>query len=142
MILNLPARQAFLIRYAATGHRPPRCAQAAGHRMLSPAWNGRTTALEANTREKDASTRVGPASALGRRPAQRQIPLARFPSPAAGFAHGSEREAVERRGSVQAQGLEMVGSAVTLVAAKIVLRVGSVQLFDQRVPRHFGQNGR
>ena len=42
---------------------------------------------------------------------------------------------------MQAKGFEMIGRAVAFVGSQIVLRIGSVQLLDELVARHFCQDG-
>src|SRR5271168_974885 len=48
---------------------------------------------------------------------------------------------VKRRGTVPAERLQMIGSAVAFVAGKSVLRIDQVPLFHASVAMSFGQDG-
>lgn len=61
--------------------------------------------------------------------------------PAIGIADRREGMAMKRRGTVLAQGFEVVGSGVALVAREAVLRIHGVPLFHASVAMRFGEDG-
>ena len=61
--------------------------------------------------------------------------------PAVRFTNGRERIAMKRRRTVLAQGLQMVGSGVALVAGEAILRVNGVPLLHASVAMRLGKDG-
>src|SRR5216684_5800961 len=60
--------------------------------------------------------------------------------PAAGVANGSERIPVQRRRTMLAQSLQVVGRGVALVPREAVLRIDRIPLFHACVPVRFRQD--
>src|SRR6266403_1179930 len=71
----------------------------------------------------------------------RQRSLRGTAGPAGGFTHRGKGVSMEWRRPMQAQGFEMVGSAVAFVAREAVLRVDGVPLLHARVAVRFREDG-
>ena len=67
--------------------------------------------------------------------------MRRSGGPAIGVADRREGIAMKRRGAMLAQGFEVIGSGVALMAREAVLRVHGVPLFHASVAMRFGKDG-